>query len=38
MSTIDALFFPIHYDELRFNDKLVQNPAYEREDESVELN
>ena len=39
MSTIDALFFPIHEDELRFNDKLVQNPAYEHEDDSsIELN
>ncbi len=38
MSTIDGLFFPIYYDELRFNDKLVQNPAYDDEDSSIEMN
>lgn len=38
MSSIDALFFPIFYEEMRFNDKLVQNPAYEHEDESTEMN
>ena len=38
MSSIDALFFPIYYEEMRFNDKLVQNPAYDKEDSSIELN
>ncbi len=38
MSTIDGLFMPIHVDELRYNDKLVQNPAYDKEDESTEMN
>lgn len=38
MSSIDALFFPIFYEEMRFNDKLVQNPAYDKEDSSIELN
>ena len=34
MSTIDGLFMPIHIDELRYNKKLVQNPAYETKDNS----
>jgi hypothetical protein len=38
MSTIDGLFMPIYYDELRFNPHLKQNPAYEKEDESTEMN
>lgn len=38
MSTIDGLFFPIYYEELRFNDKLVQNPVYDDEDSSIEMN
>ena len=38
MSSIDGLFFPIHIDELRFNKYLEQNPAYEDEDSSVEMN
>lgn len=38
MATIDGLFFPIHIDELRFNKLLKQNPAYEDEDSSTEMN
>ena len=34
MSTIDGLFMPIHIDELRYNKKLEQNPAYETKDNS----
>ena len=38
MSSIDGLFFPIHIDELRYNKLLKQNPAYESEDETTEMN
>ena len=38
MSSIDALFFPIYEEELRFNDKLVQNPAYDKKDSTTEMN
>ena len=38
MATIDGLFLPIYIEEMRFNKNLVQNPAYIREDESVEMN
>lgn len=38
MATIDGLFFPIHIDELRYNKLLKQNPAYEKEDSSTEMN
>ncbi len=33
MASIDALFMPIHEDELRFNKDLIQNPAYKNEEE-----
>ena len=35
MQSIDNLFMPIHIDELRFNKKLVQNPAYGSEESSI---
>ena len=38
MSTIDGLFMPIHIDELRYNKNLKQNPAYEKENSSTEMN
>ena len=38
MSTIDGLFMPIHIDELRYNKKLKQNPAYEKKNSSTEMN
>lgn len=38
MSTIDALFMPIHIDELRYNKNLKQNDAYDKEDSSMEMN
>ncbi len=38
MSTIDGLFMPIHIDELRYNKNLKQNPAYDKEDSSTEMN
>ena len=38
MSTIDGLFMPIHIDELRYNKKLKQNPAYEKKSSSTEMN
>ena len=38
MSTIDGLFFPIYINELRYNKNLIQNPAYVKEDESIEMN
>ena len=38
MKEIDALFMPIHIDELRYNDKLKQNPAYDKEDSSIDMN
>ncbi len=38
MSTIDGLFMPIFIDELRYNKLLKQNPAYEDDDESTEMN
>ena len=38
MSTIDGLFMPIHEDELRYNKLLKQNPAYEKENETTEMN
>lgn len=38
MATIDGLFLPIFIEEMRFNKNLVQNPAYIRDDESVEMN
>ncbi len=38
MSTIDALFLPIHIDELRYNKNLKQNPAYDKENSSTEMN
>jgi hypothetical protein len=38
MSTIDGLFFPIYINELRYNKLLKQNPAYEDEDSSTEMN
>lgn len=37
MSSIDGLFFPIHIDEIRFNKKLEQNPAYATESSSSEM-
>ena len=38
MSTIDGLFMPIYIDELRYNKLLKQNPAYQDEDETTEMN
>ena len=38
MKEIDALFMPIHIDELRYNDNLKQNPAYDKEDSSIDMN
>lgn len=38
MATIDGLFLPIYIEEMRFNKNLVQNPAYIRDDESIEMN
>lgn len=38
MSTIDGLFMPIHIDELRYNKNLKQNPAYETQNSSTEMN
>ena len=38
MSTIDGLFMPIYIDEMRYNKLLKQNPAYEDDDESTEMN
>lgn len=38
LSSIDALFFPIHIDELRFNSNLEQNPVWDNDDSSVEMN
>ena len=38
MSTIDGLFLPIHIDELRYNKNLKQNPAYDKEDSTTEMN
>lgn len=38
MSTIDGLFFPIYINELRYNKLLKQNPAYEDEESSTEMN
>lgn len=38
MSTIDGLFLPIHIDELRYNKNLKQNPAYEKQNSSTEMN
>lgn len=37
MSSIDGLFFPINIDEIRFNKKLKQNPAYATENSSSEM-
>ena len=38
MSTIDGLFMPIYIDELRYNKLLKQNPAYQDDDETTEMN
>ena len=38
MTSIDALFMPIHIDELRYNKLLKQNPIHGKEDSSAELN
>ena len=38
MSTIDGLFFPIHIDELRYNKLLKQNPEYDTDDSTTEMN
>ena len=38
MSTIDGLFMPIYINELRYNKNLKQNPAYDKEDSSMEMN
>ena len=39
MSSIDALFLPIYVDELRYNTKLKQNPAYDKKDDtSIDMN
>ncbi len=38
MSSIDGLFMPIHIDELRYNKNLKQNPAYDKDDSSMEMN
>jgi hypothetical protein len=38
LSSIDVLFFPIHIDELRYNKNLKQNPAYNEEGSSSEMN
>lgn len=38
MSSIDGLFMPIHVDEIRFNKLLKQNPAYKKEDSSINMN
>jgi len=35
MSVMDALYLPIHTDELKANSALVQNPFYEIEGEST---
>ena len=38
MTSIDALFMPIHIDELRYNKLLKQNPIYDKDDSTSELN
>lgn len=38
MSNIDALFMPIHINELRFNKNLKQNPAYKQKETGNEMN
>jgi hypothetical protein len=38
MSNIDALFMPIHINELRFNKNLTQNPAYKQKETGNEMN
>ena len=38
MSNIDALFMPIHINELRFNKNLKQNPAYEQKEAGNKMN
>ncbi len=38
LAVIDALFLPIHIDELRYNKNLKQNDAYKKEDSSTEMN
>ena len=38
MAVFDALFLPIHVDEMRYNKNLKQNPAYKKEDSSTEMN
>lgn len=38
MSTVDGLFMPIYIDEIRYNPLLKQNPAYEDDDSSTEMN
>lgn len=38
LSSIDVLFFPIHIDELRYNKNLKQNPAYNEDGSSSEMN
>lgn len=35
MVSIDNLFFPINVEELRFNEHLVQNPAYNMDDSTI---
>ena len=38
MKKIDGLFMPIHITELRYNKNLKQNPAYDEDDSSMEMN
>lgn len=35
MVSIDNMFFPINVEELRFNEHLVQNPAYNTDDSTI---
>ena len=35
IKSIDNLFFPIYIDEMRFNEHLVQNPAYDVDDSTI---